>query len=109
MVTVLVVDDDDDIREALGDFIEQEGFTVLRAANVNQAEDVLQANRVDMVLTDIKMPGRSGFELASHAKNTYKCRVVLMTGFNNSGTLAGFPVLTKPFALAELLKALEGL
>lgn len=79
---VLIVDDDNAIREAMQEFIEMAKFSVLTAANAEQAIDILKENPVDVVITDILMEGMSGLELTDHIKKNYDCDVIVMTGFS---------------------------
>ena len=63
MTTVLVVEDDPVILDLLTLTMELEGWTVLRAANAVEALDRARTTPVDVVVTDVMMPGRSGLDL----------------------------------------------
>lgn len=60
---VLIVDDEEDIRMVLSDQLETEGFTVRTASEAGGAVEALRGEPFDVVLTDIRMPGKSGIEL----------------------------------------------
>ncbi len=68
--TVLVVDDEEDVREYLAMALEDAGFKVLRACNGNDALDQIKATRPDFISLDLVMPGKSGimllYELRRH-------------------------------------------
>lgn len=61
--TILVVDDDPAIVELMRDFLENDGFRVEAATNVDEALDVLKRQSVDCVVLDVMMPGQTGFDL----------------------------------------------
>jgi DNA-binding response OmpR family regulator len=66
--TVLIVDDDPEIRDALSDFLEAAGYRVETAADGTEALAVLGQRPVACILLDVMMPGPSGFEVARHIR-----------------------------------------
>lgn len=85
MSTVLVVDDDPNIREILREFIELEGHRVLEAPNATYARKAMAQEPVDLVFLDVFMPGESGTSLCHSIKVDPECsgmKVVLLTGFD---------------------------
>lgn len=66
--SVLVVDDDPDVRTMLRTHLEIEGYAVIEAADGNQAWELVQRHKPAVVIADIQMPGRSGLELCRHAR-----------------------------------------
>jgi len=66
--TVLVVDDDDDLRACTAQMLTFEGYRAIEAAGASEAIGVLSKHEVDVLLTDIRMPGLSGFVLAEQAR-----------------------------------------
>jgi CheY-like chemotaxis protein len=62
MKTILVVDDDDAIRTLLQEELEDEGYKVLIAANAREALKMVEAEPLDLVILDIRMPGMDGLE-----------------------------------------------
>lgn len=110
--TVLVVEDDDLARRLTCELLEGHGYTVLKAKNGPDALKIArkQTGTVDLLLTDVVMPGMSGQELAKHlAKLHPETKVLYMTGY--AETLVGAPVseptdtvpLEKPFLRHELM------
>lgn len=80
--TVLIADDETDLLEILKRWFEREGARVLTAANGELALEVLGANHVDLVVSDVRMPVMDGIELATRI-NTLPDhpRVIFVTGF----------------------------
>lgn len=69
MPTILVVDDHEEIREALAEILEEEGHNILQAADGLQALEVISSKRPDVVLLDIAMPGMDGLETLRRLKD----------------------------------------
>ncbi len=79
--TILLVDDEDDLREVLDISLTDTGYDVLTAGNGVQALEVLKKNDVPVVITDIKMPGIDGIELLRKIKsNNPETEVIMLTG-----------------------------
>ncbi len=62
MKTILVVDDDDNIRMLLEDELREEGYNVLTATNARDALKMVESEPLDLVILDIRMPGMDGLE-----------------------------------------------
>ncbi len=110
MATVLVVDDDAGIRESAAMALEKTGLRTLQAGDVSTALQLLHAHRVDVVLSDIYMPGETGLTLLQAiAERQNPPRVILMTARGSIETTAlaqrigAFDYLAKPFDLHELI------
>jgi len=111
---ILVVDDVADTREVLSRNLFLEGFEVTAASSAGEARDILTQKDVDLVVTDLKMPGADGMSLARHVKARQPgVAVVVITGYPageaEMALLAqgvdGF--LTKPFTDVELLSVVR--
>lgn len=81
LATILLVDDDRDILELVGDDLTEAGFGVIYAENGDMALRKLATHTVDMVLSDVQMPGMDGFELLSAIKTKWSIPIVLASGF----------------------------
>jgi DNA-binding NtrC family response regulator len=110
MAQVLVVDDDAGIRESAAMALTKVGHRVFQASDVSTALQQLRAHRIDVVVSDIYMPGETGIGLLeSIAERSDPPRVILMTGRGTIETTAlahragAFDYLAKPFELSELL------
>jgi CheY-like chemotaxis protein len=110
--TVLVVDDQEEVREVAAAHLEALGYQVVQAASGRAGLEVLQGSGIDILLVDFAMPGMGGTEVVRAARQ--RCpglAVVLMTGYAESDTL-GEPLddvvlLKKPFRMRELGAALD--
>jgi two-component system, OmpR family, response regulator len=63
MSSILIVDDDQNIRKVLKDLMEKEGFHALTAHDVDTALPIIEKQDLDLIITDLKMPGKSGMDL----------------------------------------------
>jgi len=106
--TILVVDDDSDVREVIAETLEGFGYDVVVASSGEEALPML-ASRGDIgvLITDVRMPGMSGFELAARAKRVDASLKVIIT----SGYFLPQPIadrfLKKPFRMHELASAVR--
>ncbi|MGH0031058.1 MAG: sigma-54-dependent transcriptional regulator [Myxococcota bacterium] len=112
--TVLIVDDDAAMRQMLESLFQDEAYDVLSASSAEEALAVAGEHEMDAVLTDIKMPGRSGIELLGELRSLRpETPVVLMTAFGSietavEGMRAGaFDYVTKPFEPEAVLLTVE--
>ncbi|MET0625207.1 MAG: ATP-binding protein [Pyrinomonadaceae bacterium] len=109
MTRILVVDDEDPVRELLRDILEDEGVEVTLAANGAEALARFEPGKFDAVLTDIGMPGMNGWELLRHvSERDQRVPLAVITGW---GELVSTHeekaarvewVLTKPFSLTQI-------
>lgn len=110
MATVLVVDDEREIRSSLRGVLEDEGLRVLEAADGNQALDLLRSDPAELVLVDVWMPELDGIELLRHLQELpNRPQVVMISGHGNIETavqatkLGAFDFIEKPFSIDALL------
>jgi DNA-binding NtrC family response regulator len=106
--TVLVVDDEPRLRELIAFAVTRAGARPLLAAGVPEALELLAARRIDLVLTDLAMPGLGGLDLLAEL-SARRCTIpaVVVTGSVDPATvracrLLGAQVVAKPFGLDEL-------
>jgi signal transduction histidine kinase/ActR/RegA family two-component response regulator len=105
--TILVVDDDPDVREVAGRSLECLGYRLLAAENGLAALDVLKrTERVDLLMVDMAMPGMNGVEVIRRARERHpELRALLVTGYADVAAFSpaeGDLVLQKPYRLAQL-------
>ena len=100
---ILIVDDVDTIARVYARFLEKKGYDVDIAFNGNEALETWEEFQPDLVITDIRMPNMSGFELANKLrKKNPSQKIILMTGYANEAEVLaqqedhGFPFFTKP-------------
>ncbi|HEX9340853.1 MAG TPA: response regulator [Thermoplasmata archaeon] len=106
---ILIVDDDEGVRENLAELFDVVGYRVLTAASAPEAMEHLARERVDLLLTDYRMPGPNGVELIDAARRARPgLRAVLMTAFGDSFTeiesvrRGAVGYLNKPFEADEV-------
>jgi CheY-like chemotaxis protein len=111
---VLVVDDDVDLGETLVLLLRRFGYTCLSAASGDQAITILDSGVLDLVVTDLHMPGTDGLAVARRAREKRPpVPVVLMTAYPMSDserqtrTDVGTILISKPFANTDMLDAVR--
>ncbi|MCK4605853.1 MAG: response regulator [candidate division Zixibacteria bacterium] len=112
--SILVVDDELLIRDLLYDFFNGQGWQITVAENGEKALEVLREKKVDLVLTDLRMPEMDGMALTSRVRESYPdMPVVIMTGYPSvESAVAALrskvaDYVTKPFNINELYKTVE--
>jgi CheY-like chemotaxis protein len=111
--TILLVEDEDDVRLLAREVLERQGYRVIEAADGAQALGVCEAapGRVDLILTDVVMPRMSGRELVDRVRASRPdMRVLYMSGYTEDAIVrhgvrdASTSLLGKPFAPADLVR-----
>jgi DNA-binding response OmpR family regulator len=108
--TILIVDDEPDLREVLEEYFAAQGYTALSADSASAARALAAEHAVDIALLDIAMPGEDGLSLARHLRERYGQLAIIM--LTSAGTvvdrIVGLEIgaddyVTKPFDPRELL------
>ena len=106
---ILVVDDEESIREFLEIMLKKEGYEVTTAEDGAKAKEILTKKSFDMVISDMQMPNVTGIELLRHVKDSYPDLVfMIITAFGTTETaveamkLGAYDYLTKPFKIDEV-------
>ena len=109
--TVLIIDDEETLRFSFKNFLEEAGYGVLTAADINGALDILSAGSIDVVFCDILMPEGTGIDVLREVKKQgLHCPVVMVTGEPSIDTasdavrLGAFDYLPKPVRRDMLLR-----
>jgi PAS domain S-box-containing protein len=115
--TILLVEDEDATREAITDYLEQNAFQVVGVASAEEALrtcERLPAGRIDVLLTDVVMPGMSGIDLASKLRSQLsEIKVIFISGYTDDVLVrsginpAQITLLSKPFRLSDLVSKLQ--
>lgn len=112
--TILIVDDEEDIRDLLRQKLEIEGYRCEGAGNADEALDRMRAEPANLVLLDISMPGKSGAELLPEMKTCYPDTAVIMITAIAGADVAiqcmkqgAYDYLIKPFSLDEVALSVE--
>lgn len=118
MTTVLIVDDSHTVREMISDQLKRSGFTVVEAADGEEAIEKIKVSSPDLVVTDIVMPRKNGYELCRWIKNDPKTKhipVVMCTSKSEEfdvywGMKQGADAyITKPYHPPDMLEAVKKL
>jgi DNA-binding response OmpR family regulator len=111
MKRILIVEDNKQIREGLLVLVEREGFQVAGVADFDQAADLLRKDRFDLLLTDLDLPGGTGFELVRLAQTcSPKTASILVTAYGctevrkQAAELNLLGYFEKPYDPAALLR-----
>ena len=105
---ILLVDDDDDVRETAADMLEELGYEVIQAASGVRALEILDERPdLDVMVTDIRMPGMSGLELSDLAAVMRKdLKIIFVSGYFLPQPLP-HRFLQKPFRTQDLDAAIQ--
>ena len=105
---ILLVDDDDDVRETSADMLEELGYEVVQAPSGQEALAIVESwPNVDLMVTDIRMPGMSGLELADLARRKRSdLKIILVSGYFMPQPLQR-RFLQKPFRTHDLDRAIQ--
>jgi PAS domain S-box-containing protein len=107
---VLLVEDNPSVAEVCGEMLEQLGYSVARVSNGLEALDAIDKNGIDLVFSDIVMPGRlDGIELARQVRQRRPDIPILLTTGYSGARKSEFPILRKPYQIHELSEALAAL
>lgn len=111
---LLVVDDEQSIREVLVDFLTLEGYHVVAVSNGHDAVERLRKTHFDAVLLDMKMPGMDGLELLERLPSVApRAFAIMMTGFGTVETAieamkrGAFDYILKPFKVQDMIRLVE--
>lgn len=114
--TVLLTEDEQDVREIAREFLESGGYKVLEARDAQEAVNLARqhGSAIDLLITDMVMPGMTGQELAVHLQHEYPgLRIVFMSGYSEHAATEmanadpSVRLLNKPFSRGALLRAVR--
>lgn len=112
--TVLVVDDEDDLRNIVSEVLAESGFDVMQAEHSQAALEILNGRTIDVVLCDIMMPGMTGDELFAVCKESLSIMPVFffMTGYSKYSKDSAFDHgaaghFSKPFSFSQMANVIK--
>lgn len=115
MNAILILEDDNDLRDSLERSFMRRGFLVKAARNYNEMLEVIKKFHPNFALVDLKMPGKSGLEAVSFLKEfDTKMKIVVLTGYASISTtieaikLGASYYLSKPANVDDILLAFDG-
>ena len=112
---ILIVDDDDRIRELIREYLQNNNFYTTTAKNSEDAKNKIKLIKFDLIILDIMMPGQSGLELSKEIKETNDQPIILLTAMGGtSDRISGLETgaddyLPKPFEPKELLLRIKNI
>lgn len=113
--TILVVDDDHDIRNLLGDFLKQHGFSILLAKDGDEMQSMMSRYSPDLIVLDVMMPGKDGLSLCRELRATSNIPIIMLTAAGEAvDRIVGLEMgaddyLCKPFNPRELLARVKAI
>ena len=112
---ILIVDDDNRIRDLLKDYLYENNYIVSTAENADQAKERLKYLKFDIIILDVMMPGQNGYELTKEIKTQIKVPIILLTAKGEvENRIKGLELgaddyLGKPFEPKELLLRIKNI
>lgn len=118
MASILLVDDDEQLRTMLSEVLRRAGYEVQEACNGNEATMMYRSHQTDLVITDLIMPDKEGLETIREIRHSNPgVRIIAMSGGGRNGfvnylrvakTFGAQVVIEKPFSHQEILEAVRG-
>ena len=114
-VHILIVDDDDRIRNLLKDFLSEKDFIISTAENADEAKIKINYLKFDLLILDVMMPGQNGYELTQEIRKDLKVPIILLTAKGEvENRIKGLELgaddyLGKPFEPKELLLRIKNI
>lgn len=105
---IVVVDDEVEIRSMIADYLDRDGYSVLRCGSGRELDTVLQSGPADLIVLDVSMPGEDGLSIARRLRVAGPVPIIMLTALDDVvDRIVGLEVgaddyLTKPFDLREL-------
>ena len=112
---ILIVDDDDRIRNLLKDYLSENSYIVSTAESADQAKERLQYIKFDIIILDVMMPGQSGYDLTKEIKKSLDVPIILLTAKSEvENRILGLELgaddyIGKPFEPKELLLRIKNI
>ena len=112
---ILVVDDDDKIKELIKQFLVEKGLIVSTASNATEAKEKIEFFNFNLIVLDVMMPGQSGYELTKELKSSKNIPIILLTAKGEAeNRIHGLEIgaddyLGKPFEPKELLLRIKNI
>jgi len=110
--TILIVDDQPSIRLVLKEFLSSKGFVARAVSLAEEALEILNNLEVDLVITNIWMPGMNGLEFTRLIRNRYHSEVIILTGYHSytveeATKIGAWNLIHKPAKLQDLLESIN--
>ncbi len=116
MINILVLEDDLDIRKIITDYLKSQGFKTFQARITKEAFEIIEKNKIDILITDVMLPNQNGFEFTKELRNSnYDFPILMITAKETindkeQGFISGADdYMVKPLILKELLLRVNAL
>lgn len=110
---ILIIEDEEDIRDILSHYLKKEGFSVMEAENGIQGIDIVKSKNVDLIILDLMLPDITGYEVCKKVSLNYKVPIIMLTAKNDivdkvMGLEFGADdYITKPFDIREVIARIK--
>ncbi|MFA9498061.1 MAG: diguanylate cyclase [Deltaproteobacteria bacterium] len=110
---ILIVEDDDAIRSSIHECLTKSDYNVFSAPSAEEAFEIIKSGTIQIVITDIMLPGKNGLQLTSQIKENYDIDVIVMTGYSEDYSYeeainkGASDLVFKPFRFEELMLRLK--
>ena len=115
-ITILVTDDESIIRDSIAEFLESEGYQTMTASNGEEALEIVKKHDIDLLLSDVRMPGIDGIELMNEVNLiSSETLIILMTAFASVESAiqalrsGAADYMLKPLDFEELLMRIQAI
>lgn len=115
MSNILIIEDDENLAEALSDFLRESGYETYYSSSLSQTMKLLRTSDINLVILDVHLGSENGYALCREIRTAYDIPVLFLTGCNSeSEIIQGFSAggddyVTKPFRIRELLARVQAL
>lgn len=112
---ILVVDDEKLIRDVVREYLEVESYEVVEASDGDKVDDILSKDSIDLIIMDIMMPHKDGFQTVKELRKNYNVPVIMLSARGEEyDKLIGFDLgiddyVTKPFSPKELVARVKAI
>jgi two-component system cell cycle response regulator len=110
---ILIVEDDDTVRSSIQEFLTESDYKTFSAPSAEDAFEIIKSGTIQIVITDILLPGKNGLQLTSQIKQNFDIDVIVMTGYSENYSYeeainkGASDLVFKPFRFEELLLRLK--
>ncbi|WP_022941475.1 response regulator transcription factor [Psychromonas hadalis] len=112
---ILIVDDSEELTDALGEYLSQSGFIISIAFDGEQMKQILQKTEHDLIILDVNLPGDDGFTLCAHIRQRSEIPIIMLTAASDEvDRVTGLEIgaddyVTKDFSPRELLARIKAI
>lgn len=111
--TILIIEDEEDIRDILIHYLKKEGFNILEAEDGEKGIEIVKKEFVDLILLDLMLPNISGYDVCREISSIYKIPIIMLTARNDivdkvlGLELGADDYITKPFDIREVIARIK--